>query len=134
MLLSDQTQRGFLTQGYPNVAFRPNTKRVLTLWDTCKSYHKIINFHLHYSRWCAQLCECYCLLQQLLLDGCYLQHYMRMTGAQFNDLLTWTSARSSWPDTNYRLSCGAPVNLSPVNSSFFIGVTVLYCNQQVNVA
>ena len=47
--------------------------------------------------------EFHCLLQELRLDNDWFQRYLRLTGAQFKDLLARVGARISCLDTNYRL-------------------------------
>ena len=52
----------------------------------------------------TELGEFHCLLQELRLDDDRFQRYLRLTGAQFEDLLARVGARISRLDTNYRRS------------------------------
>ena len=56
--------------------------------------------------------EFHCLLQELRLDDDRFQRYLRLTGAQFEDLLAQVGARISRLDTNYRRSISAAERLS----------------------
>ena len=49
----------------------------------------------------------HCLLQEIRLDDDRFQQYLRLTGAQFEDLLARVGARISRLDTNYRLLSAA---------------------------
>ncbi|CAL8234295.1 unnamed protein product [Arctogadus glacialis] len=60
----------------------------------------------------TELCEFHRLLQELRLDGERFQRYLRLTPAQFDDLLARIGARSSRLDTNYRRSISASERLS----------------------
>ena len=60
----------------------------------------------------TELGEFHCLLQELRLDEERFQRYLRLTGAQFEDLLARVSARNSRLDTNYRRSISAVERLS----------------------
>ena len=80
---------------------------------TCRRVwiHEVLRRH-------KELGEFRCLLKKLRLDDDRFQWYLRLTRAQFEDLLAWVGARISRLDTNYRCSissCGAPVHLSEVS-------------------
>ena len=70
--------------------------------------------HINQSR--TELGEFHRLLQELRLDDDRFQRYLRLTPAQFDDLLARIGARISRLDTNYRRSI-SPVHLSPVSGS-----------------
>ncbi|KAM6922840.1 uncharacterized protein PEZ65_011133 [Lycodopsis pacificus] len=59
-----------------------------------------------------QLGEFHRLLQELRLDDCRFQRYMRLTISQFDDLLARVGPRISRLDTNYRRSISAAERLS----------------------
>ncbi|XP_062287434.1 uncharacterized protein LOC133992708 [Scomber scombrus] len=63
-------------------------------------------------RRCTELGEFHRLLQELRLDDNRFQRYLRLTEAQFDDLLSRVGARISRLDTNYRRSIPAAERLS----------------------
>ena len=63
-------------------------------------------------RWCTELGEFHCLLQESRLDDDRFQRYLRLTGAQFEDLLARVGARISRLDTKYRRSISSAERLS----------------------
>uniref|UniRef100_A0A8C5ET92 Zgc:194221 n=1 Tax=Gouania willdenowi TaxID=441366 RepID=A0A8C5ET92_GOUWI len=95
-----------------------------------------------------QLGEFHCLLQELRLDDGRFQRYLRLTVAQFDDLLGRIGPRISRQDTNYRRSISASEQMSiclrylatgdsfrTIANSFRVGVsTVSYIVPEVAAA
>ena len=77
---------------------RQNARRRLWVHETIRSRTELGEFHR--------------LLQELRLDGERFQRYLRLTPAQFDDLLARIGARISRLDTNYRRSISASERLS----------------------
>ena len=96
--MADVTTVAALYLLYKSQKRRKTTRR--RIW-----VHKVL-------RRCTELWEFHCLLQELRLDEERFQRYLRLTGAQFEDLLARVSARISRLDTKYRRSISAAERLS----------------------
>ena len=83
---------------YKSEKHRKTTRRSVWVHDILRRRTELGEFHR--------------LLQELRLDDNRFQRYLRLTGAQFEDLLARVGARISRLDTNYRRSIPAAERLS----------------------